>query len=214
MKQKLTVFAAQRQALPVLPSTIVDFGAIVPDGTSARVVRIREVETIRFNLVDVDVSDMPLTHTISRSIDQAGMATYRITLELRSSNTRAGSYAGTCTLFTTSRTHPQVRVPVQYEILPTLTVEPANLTIGTIGINMPHTQVFQIRSALPGMLHVEVVKQPKECSVRENRGSACLELNVTTTLTTPGVWQDEIGLKINSESGSQDVTIRCTGLAK
>ena len=213
VQQRLTIFASQRQALPVLPSTV-DFGAVLAGGSSTRVVRVREVETIRFSLANVEVAALPLTHAISHDLDQRGLATYRITLELRPVSTVPGKHSGICTITTTSRTHPRVRVPVQYEILPTVTVEPQSLAVGTVEINQPHTGKLRIRSAVSKSLTVRILRHPPECSIEEHRDREGVELIVTTTLTRPGIWQDGIGIQVNTDSGVHDMTIRCTGLAR
>lgn len=212
-KQKLTVYASPKQSLPVLP-TVVDFGAILLGGSSTRVVRVREVETIRFSLASVDVADLPLTHAIAREVDQSGLATYKISLELRPNDPLPGKYTGTCVVKTSSHTHPVARVPFQYEILPTVRVEPLSLAVGTVNVNQSHTAVLRIRSNLSEKLTVHVLKHPPECSIRENRDVDGLELIVTTTLSTPGIWQDEIGVQVDTDSGSQELSIRCTGLAR
>ncbi len=213
VKQKLTVFASQGQVLPVLPATV-DFGAILPGGSGTRVVRVREVETIRFSLANIAVADLPLTHAISQDIDQRGLATYQISLELRPVGTLPGKYSGNCVVTTTNPTHHQVRVPVQYEILPTVTVEPQSLAISTVEVHKPHASILRIRSALSGNLTVQVLKHPHECSIEEHRVRDGVELIVTTTLTRLGIWQDEMTIQVNTDSGSQNLSIRCTGLAR
>lgn len=214
VSKKLGIFACQKQSLPVLPS-VVDFGAVLPGSSSVRLLRVREVDSIRFSLKDVDVAELRLTHEISHDVDQRGFATYKISLILTPDHFAVpGKYAGTCVIATSSLTHPQARIPIQYEILPTATIEPTSLAIGTVVINEPRTHVLRIRSSLSESFTVHVLKLPKQCVIRENRNGEIVELIVTTKLNSPGVWHDEIGVEVMADSGTHNLNIRCTGVAK
>jgi|GEM_PF-3186491 hypothetical protein len=212
-KVRLTVIAAQQESLPITPSKV-NFGELLPGSTATREIRLREVDTIRFGVEKVDVGGLPVTSVVSATKDLGGLSTYRIDLQLRPEMSAPGKRIGLCTIFTDNHVYPRTSLPVEYEILPSVSVEPMNLTVGTIGVNQPYVQQFQVRSPLSKPLSIELAKQPAECEIRETRDGEALQLVVTTTLTRPGIWRDDIDLKVKTELGSQDVTIRCSGIAR
>lgn len=213
VKQRLTVYASQREPLQVSPSTV-DFGAIVPGSCSKRILRVREASTIRFTQASIDVIDLPMRHSVTREVNKSGFSMYKFDLELQPTEQVPGVYKKTLAINTNSLTNPSAKIPILYEILPTTAVEPPSLSVGTVGVNHSRVDILKIYSLNSVIKSARMLNSPKECSILQSLDNGKVELIVTTTLVTPGVWQDKIVLQVHTDTGDQKLEIQCTGLAR
>jgi hypothetical protein len=210
--QRFTLFAFQSEMLPVVPS-VVDFETVTVGSKSQRTVRLREVESVRFNIQKVDVGNLPLTHSIATDFDSRGFATYTLTFELKPTVESLGKESGLCLISTSNRVQPETRVVVSYKAVPPMDVLPSTLTLGTVAVGQAHTDVLRFRMGTGEVITISDVKLPKECTHEIMVGEGETKLIVTTVITEPGLWQDNIALRANAKSTSHEFTIRCSGLA-
>ncbi len=212
IQQRLMLFAFQGEMLPVVPSAV-DFETVTVGSTSQRTVRLREVESVRFNIRNVDVGNLPLTHSIATDFDSRGFATYTLTFELKPTVESIGKETGLCLISTSNRVQPEARVIVSYKAVPAMEVLPSTLTLGTVGVGQAKTDVLRFRAGAGEVITISDVKLPKECTHEITVGEGETKLTVTTVLTKPGLWQDNITLRANAKSAAREFTIRCSGLA-
>lgn len=209
---KLTLFAFQSEKLPVTPSAV-DFESVAVGSTSQRTVRLREVESVRFNIQGINVGDLPLNYSIRADLDSRGLAIYTVTFELKPTAEFLGKRTGLCLISTSNRVHPEARIVVSYEAVPALEIIPSTLTLGEVTINQACTNVLLFRTASREPITISDVKLPRECNYEIIDGNGETRLVVTTILATPGLWQDSIALRANTKLASHNIMIRCSGLA-
>ncbi len=212
ISQTLSLFAFQSEMLSVVPSAV-DFETVTVGSTSQRTVRLREVESVRFKILDVDTGNLPLRHSIATDFDSRGFATYTLTFELKPTVETHRKEHGLCLISTSNRVQPEARIAVSYKAVPAIDVLPTTLTLGTVAVGQSHTHVLRFRTSTGEAVNISDVKLPNECSHEITAGDSETKLTVTTVLTEPGLWQDNITLQASAKSVSREFTVRCSGLA-
>ena len=129
-------------------------------------------------------------------------------LELTLSDFATGSYGSDITLMTNCAETPILRIPLRFRVEPRIKAVPAALCFGAVasGTTVRRTILLGSDGILPFSATIETA--PDLCKTKLSTNGR--ELSVEACLTTLGLWEEPIVLRVITGESKETIRIECT----
>lgn len=194
-----------------ISNRLIDYGTIVPGQIYHRTLTLTELETDRFNIIDVVMERLPLQYEISTFIGKGGLKTYHFKFALKVPLNYTSTMRKPIAIETSSLLKPIHKAEVNFNVEPLVTAEPSVLVLGEISLGQHIERDIVIAARGETLKEVIVLEKPSEVIIQQDK-ELPHKLIVVAEMSKAGVWQGVIRLRITGDGREDTISIPCSAL--
>jgi len=193
----------------------IDFGQ-VQDVLQSETIRLTETQFDQFDIVSVEVGDVPIEVGQLEESGTPGRREFRFTLQLvpaQASDIDESEFAGEIEILTTSNYFPIVTVPVRYQLPQHVIAIPAYVDFGIIdgtGAGEPHT-VKLVHVGKKKLTTIDAKSSSSRIGIATNDSGT---ITITPERSVLGFFSADVIVHAQWDGGDCEARIRCTGLVR